>query len=435
MEDVILNADEDDSNTKAREECPKSFHLFNCDKTYNLDAVEKLLLDIKDNIRRKLSFDIQLSISKNYFGLSKMSELCETTIPKLQMDFAIFVVHAHESRLSINEDNAGISGICYAKIYRALLKATDGNVLIVIGGDDNYKSKDEEESSVISRWALRKISSQFQKEFLDGRKSFVFSWDKQHRPIHEEALLHFLNPNKKGQKFEYQPKERPRGQESKTENREKNKEEDDGDQYQEREVEDYADRRAKNYSSIERNRKKPKMPVIPERGAESTQDDSLHFVFLPDRKDGQEEEFEVVDIAEIHNTEVEPETTNTGVETLLMKTRLRYGQISYSKDDQVVWNEQWTPPDELLADISNRFKNVAVADFEIYCLQGAGAIRVKITETANSSVIYAIYEIVYNMITWIIDNAWLYIRQAIGSEAELKEEKKIDDSEEGFEKV
>ncbi len=121
MEDVILNADEDDSNRKAKEECPKSFHLFNCDKTYNLDAVEKLLLDIKNNSRRKLSFDIQLPIIKNYFCLSKMSELCEITIPKLQMDFAIFVVHAHESRLSINEDNAGIG---YAKIYRALLKAT-----------------------------------------------------------------------------------------------------------------------------------------------------------------------------------------------------------------------------------------------------------------------------------------------------------------------
>ena len=34
---------------------------------------------------------------------------------------AFFVVHAHESRLSINEDNAGIG---YAKVYRALLEAT-----------------------------------------------------------------------------------------------------------------------------------------------------------------------------------------------------------------------------------------------------------------------------------------------------------------------
>ena len=42
---------------------------------------------------------------------------------------------------------------------------------------------------------------------MDGRKSFVFSWDKKHRKIHEEALLHFFNPSKKGQKFEPQPPE------------------------------------------------------------------------------------------------------------------------------------------------------------------------------------------------------------------------------------
>ena len=40
-------------------------------------------------------------------------------IPTLDMDVAVFVVHANESRLSINEDNAGIG---YARIYRALLK-------------------------------------------------------------------------------------------------------------------------------------------------------------------------------------------------------------------------------------------------------------------------------------------------------------------------
>ena len=39
---------------------------------------------------------------------------------------------------------------------------------------------------------------------MDGRKSFIFSWDKKHRKIHEEALLHFFNPSRKGQKFEPQ---------------------------------------------------------------------------------------------------------------------------------------------------------------------------------------------------------------------------------------
>ena len=83
---------------------------------------------------------------------------------------------------------------------------SDGRVLIVIGGDDNYKDSTEEQSTVLSRWARRKVSSQFNDEFLDGRKSFIFSWDKEHRPIHEEAMLHFFDPDKKGKEFVPEPK-------------------------------------------------------------------------------------------------------------------------------------------------------------------------------------------------------------------------------------
>ena len=100
----------------------RKLHLFNCDRTYKLEAVEDLLNETK----AKLGF---VSMEKHYFSLSQMSEMSTKTIPKLQMDFAIFVVHAHESRLSINEDNAGIG---YAKIYRALLNAT-GRKRIVTG--------------------------------------------------------------------------------------------------------------------------------------------------------------------------------------------------------------------------------------------------------------------------------------------------------------
>ena len=45
---------------------------------------------------------------------------------------------------------------------------------------------------------------QFSEEYLDGRKGFVFSWNNKHRPIHEEALKHFFDPSKNGEKFEYQ---------------------------------------------------------------------------------------------------------------------------------------------------------------------------------------------------------------------------------------
>jgi len=82
-------------------------------------------------------------------------------------------------------------------------------VLIVIGGDTYYKDDDEKDRFVISRWAKRKVSSQFQDDYLDGRTSFIFSWDKKHRPIHEEAMRHYFDPAKKGFKFEYTPKPKP----------------------------------------------------------------------------------------------------------------------------------------------------------------------------------------------------------------------------------
>ena len=87
--------------------------------------------------------------------------------------------------------------------------SSEGNVIIVIGGDDNYKDADEEDRHVISRWARRRMESQFDEEFLDGRKSFIFSWNKKHRAIHEEALRHHFDPGNKGQKFQYQLPERP----------------------------------------------------------------------------------------------------------------------------------------------------------------------------------------------------------------------------------
>ena len=95
--------------------------------------------------------------------------------------------------------------------YVKILFFLGGNVIIVIGGDDNYRDEDEEDQVVISRWAKRKISSQFKEEFLDGSKSFIFSWNKRHRPIHEEALRHFFDTSKKGQKFAYQPKPKQGG--------------------------------------------------------------------------------------------------------------------------------------------------------------------------------------------------------------------------------
>ena len=88
----------------------------------------------------------------------------------------------------------------------SFFSVTGGKVLIVIGGDDSYKDENEEDTAFISRWAKRKISSQFSEDLIDGRKSFIFSWNQEHREIHEEALVHFLDHRKRGEKFEYHVK-------------------------------------------------------------------------------------------------------------------------------------------------------------------------------------------------------------------------------------
>ena len=100
--------------------------------------------------------------------------------------------------------------LAYVISYIILCKpfSSAENVIIVIGGDDNYTNGDEEDQFVISRWAKRKISSQFSEEFLDGRKGFIFSFNKKHRPIHEEALTHFFDSSKKEQRFVYHPTKR-----------------------------------------------------------------------------------------------------------------------------------------------------------------------------------------------------------------------------------
>ena len=96
----------------------KRVRLFNCDNTYKLELVEKLLEESK-KLLEDCGIHVEL-VGKHPFRLAQMSEMVNK-IPTLKMDMAFFVVHAHESRLSINEDKAGIG---YAKMYKALLKET-----------------------------------------------------------------------------------------------------------------------------------------------------------------------------------------------------------------------------------------------------------------------------------------------------------------------
>ena len=77
----------------------KRFYLFNCDNTYNLEIVERFLLEVEEKYGPKFSVD------RLYFGLQRMAEVYDRIIPTLDMNVAVFFVNANESRLSINQDN------------------------------------------------------------------------------------------------------------------------------------------------------------------------------------------------------------------------------------------------------------------------------------------------------------------------------------------
>lgn len=57
-----------------------------------MSTVEALLLKLEDKLKFKVA------VEKRYFRLQQMKEICETVIATQQMDVAIFVVHAHDSR-------------------------------------------------------------------------------------------------------------------------------------------------------------------------------------------------------------------------------------------------------------------------------------------------------------------------------------------------
>ena len=91
----------------------KTIYLFNCDNLCNLSEVESLMKAVENKI------------VKHPFGGGQIANEVEKTIPSLKnMDYAVFVVHAHESSLSFNEDSG------YGKIYRALKKQAGSSKII-----------------------------------------------------------------------------------------------------------------------------------------------------------------------------------------------------------------------------------------------------------------------------------------------------------------
>jgi len=293
--------------------------------------VEEFLIEVDEK------YDFKITVDHLYFGLRRMAEVCET-ISTMQIDYAIFVVHANESRLSINEDNAGIG---YAKLYRALLKKTDHKVLIVIGGDTYYKDDDEKDRFVISRWAKRKVSSQLQDDCLDGRTSFIFSWDKKHRPIHKEAMRHYFDPAKKGFKFEYTPKPKPLPRVPET-----------------------------HTTPLPRDARQEAFLVEDDKEIliEDEEENGTRRRSFSDRE-GQERELRG-DMEQASYGAIIPVASGSSANyppgTVLLKARLRYGKISYQNGDVLERKDRWQPLGQQETDLMQRYKSTPEVTIQFF---------------------------------------------------------------------
>ncbi|XP_035681613.1 uncharacterized protein LOC118419358 [Branchiostoma floridae] len=173
--------------------------IINCDDTFPLDSVHELVE------KSSQATGIKTRIKRTRFQLSDLKETSEKVKSereeKGKLLCAILVLHAHESRLSVNEKNAGIG---YAVLYRALREASEGRTLVVVGGDESSRA----DRKVVSDRIRYKVASQFDDEYLDGRRGFVFSWGENYYPVHEEAFnqyLHAIGSGEKGLKRAFAP--------------------------------------------------------------------------------------------------------------------------------------------------------------------------------------------------------------------------------------
>jgi len=154
--------------------------MYNCDRTVDLSAQVTPLFD---GCSSEYTFDQSMV----YFGIrdieSKASEL-ERQEPTDHI--AVFAVNANESRLSINEERAGIG---YRKIYQAIRNHSKNHVLVLIVSDSDgmYTSN----GPLITARLKSQVSAQFTDSQFHGQESFILSWDQTPTEAHIKALEYY----------------------------------------------------------------------------------------------------------------------------------------------------------------------------------------------------------------------------------------------------
>lgn len=100
---------------------------------------------------------------------------------------AVMVLHANESRLSINEQGSGIG---LGKMFKALQKNSNNHVLVAILHDTSTRYT--EFGPLLSAPIFSKVASQFTDQQLNGEHGLVLSWDSTPTPAHINAVKTYI---------------------------------------------------------------------------------------------------------------------------------------------------------------------------------------------------------------------------------------------------
>ena len=81
--------------------------------------------------------------------------------------------------------------------------------------------------------------------------------------------------------------------------------------------------------------------------------------------------------------------TDTLNKTLMLKTSIRYGVISYKQSDVIERKKSWNPPSELVSDLLHKWKDVPIAGLEIFSDKKSGVLRAVVRDSSISRMMLA----------------------------------------------
>ena len=83
------------------------------------------------------------------------------------------------------------------------------------------------------------------------------------------------------------------------------------------------------------------------------------------------------------SVELRAQRKNVEVSTLVLKTRLRYGEISYQDKDVEMISEGWAPPQEIVDNLLKQWRSTSDAELLIYRDNETGNDRVVVKEDSK----------------------------------------------------